>query len=261
MSKKKAAPKKKRYPKPANFVPDLVFDNGHRYAGRPRCQAWNPNKGEQCSKLPVKGSGHPREPYKYKTVCRSHGGASPRGVDHPSFRHGRWSVAMPDNLISSYEARFNDPDILALEDEIALVDTMIGGEIPSLTNSSAEWYKAGIAFNHLMDASSRANLEEIRRYSEELSEVFESGLEADRSRGRILDLLESRRKLVETERRRLVDLQYYMTVEKIRNVAAAVADIIRAHVKDEESRRLISDAIRAVFSGYYSRPNLPTGTE
>src|SRR5215207_6276206 len=53
--------------------------------------------------------------------CRMHGGRSPRGVAHPSFKTGRFSRSIPSRLSQSYEEALADPRKLELTDELAVI--------------------------------------------------------------------------------------------------------------------------------------------
>lgn len=80
-----------------------------------QCTARSKRSGERCKKPAMRG----------RTVCRSHGGATPRGIASTNFRHGRWSKDLPAQLASRYEEARHDPELLSLRDEIALVDAQI----------------------------------------------------------------------------------------------------------------------------------------
>jgi hypothetical protein len=54
--------------------------------------------------------------------CRMHGGRSLAGSASGAFKTGRYSKYMPKRLLERYEEAMGDPNLLALTDEIALVD-------------------------------------------------------------------------------------------------------------------------------------------
>jgi hypothetical protein len=56
----------------------------------------------------------------------------------------------------------------------------------------------------------------------------------------IEDAMERRRKLVESERRRMVDLQQYLTAERLMVLIAAVVNVVARYVDDKQKLRLIS---------------------
>jgi hypothetical protein len=54
--------------------------------------------------------------------CRMHGSCTPVGSASGAFKTGRYSKYMPKRLLERYEEAMGDPNLLALADEIALVD-------------------------------------------------------------------------------------------------------------------------------------------
>ena len=81
-----------------------------------QCTATSKRSGEQCRKPAMQG----------RTVCRAHGGATPRGTASPHYRHGRWSKDLPTQLVQRYQEARLDEDLLSLREEVALVDMQIG---------------------------------------------------------------------------------------------------------------------------------------
>ena len=61
------------------------------------------------------------------------------------------------------------------------------------------------------------------------------------------ELIESRRRLVETERKRLADEDHAVAIDKLMLIMAAVLDIIRRNVESPEVQRAIADDIRALM--------------
>ena len=156
-----------------------------------RCKAKTKQTGKRCKRSPTPG----------REVCRLHGGATPRGIDSPHFKHGRYSKAMPDRLIEKYETARNDPDLITMRDDIALIDTRIMDQLELAEADPVIW------------------------------DV-------------ITDLIEKRRKLCESERRRLYDLQTTMTAEQAMAMITALIAIIRSHIGDQDRRRAIVRDIR-----------------
>jgi hypothetical protein len=69
----------------------------------------------------------------------------------------------------------------------------------------------------------------------------------------IYALLEQRRKLVETESKRLKDMQQMMTSEQAALLISAVADVIKQNVTDTEQRRRISEGITNLVVGRFGK--------
>src|SRR4051794_14907848 len=53
--------------------------------------------------------------------CRMHFGNVPRGMASPHTKTGRYSKDLPTRLLARYEEAMNDPDLLNLSSEIALL--------------------------------------------------------------------------------------------------------------------------------------------
>ena len=60
-----------------------------------------------------------------KGRCRWHGGKSLRGAEHPMAKHLRYSKYLPEALLARYQEARDDPQLLELRDEIALVDSRL----------------------------------------------------------------------------------------------------------------------------------------
>jgi hypothetical protein len=59
----------------------------------------------------------------------------------------------------------------------------------------------------------------------------------------ITELLETRRRLVDSERRRLADLQQMMTAEQAMTMLAVIVDTVKRHVTDTETLRAITQDV------------------
>src|SRR3954452_17185048 len=57
--------------------------------------------------------------------CRMHGGKSLAGAASPAFKTGRHSTYLPVRLLAGYQEAERDPELLALRDEIALIDSRL----------------------------------------------------------------------------------------------------------------------------------------
>lgn len=138
--------------------------------------------------------------------CRVHGGATPRGLASPHWRHGRHSRALFGLLADYYANAKGDPDYLSLADEIALIDGRI-------------------------------------------NELFTQALEDERapSWSAIGRLIEQRRRLVETEHKRLEAAKQMLTREQARELVVTILEIIRNNIDDRMAlERIQRDIIRLV---------------
>src|SRR5829696_9207702 len=85
------------------------------------CTAHSKRTGHACGRPAMHG----------RHLCATHGVKTPRGLAAPNWRHGRYSKALPVGLQAAYERARTNPELIALRDELALLDTrleqLIGG--------------------------------------------------------------------------------------------------------------------------------------
>lgn len=162
-----------------------------------QCTARAKRTGEQCRAQAVVG----------RTVCRVHGGMTPRGHALPQTTHGRYSKDLPTRLLADYEAARTDPDLIAVREELAVAKAR-----------GAELLRA------IADAGN-----DPRRVAALWTEFFA-----------VVDVV---RALSETERRRIEAAHRVLTAEQVMLLIGALLDAVRRHVDD----RKVCDAIGREF--------------
>lgn len=178
-----------------------------------------------------------------------HGGKSLGGIASPTTKTGRYSKFLPAHLKDRYEDAIHDRNLLVMRDDIGLVDARVGDLVSKLdqADNAARWGEVRTAFEAYTEALDAAESTE----SEEAEETVEFALQRLRSAiyagrnddavwDKITDGLNERRKLVESERKRLVDLQQMITAEQANVLMKQIADSIRTHVTDPGTLQAIS---------------------
>ena len=112
-----------------------------------------------------------------------------------------------NRLVEKYHQALADEELMRLDDEIALIDALLQDQLERLRQDGEE----PIAW------------------------------------GQVMGLVEQRRKLVDTERKRLIDEDRAIPIERLMILMAAIVDIVRRHVASREARRAISDEIRGLI--------------
>ena len=206
---------------------------------RPICGA-KTRAGTPCKKAPMANG-----------RCHLHGGKSLGGLASPTFKHGRYSRYLPANLTGRYEAARQDPDLLALRDEIALVDTRLGGLVEKLGSgeSGSLWRRLRGAHQGLLQAREAKDSAGIASALTEIGELIERGTDEYVNWEEILGLLDQRRRLVESERKRLVEMQQMITVERAMLLVSAVVNAVARHVPDRKQLNAIATDIRGLITG------------
>lgn len=174
--------------------------------------------------------------------CRIHGGKSLAGVASPTFKAGRYSKYLPARLAGRYEEAASDPELLALKDDIALLDTRIASTVAALdTGESREAWSSLFALWQELDRDMQALLddgetsESMESTVAALGETIKRGLSEGYVWTEIRGLLKERAALVAGEQKRLVDMQQYVTATQALGFVAAVMASVRKHVSDRSA--------------------------
>jgi hypothetical protein len=151
-------------------------------------------------------------------------------------------------LAGRFEDAINDEELGTLKSEIALLDTRIGemlsnvdteqyGDIWKQTNDSVHKLKAAI---NSKDGSLMASA------LNDLDACVRRGYSDMSTWDNILKLVEQRRKLTDSERKRMVDLQQMITAEQSMLLVTTLMRAVKTHVTDRHTLSAIANEIRAV---------------
>ncbi len=203
---------------------------------------WKKRYGEKmyCESHPLAG----------RTRCRKHGGATPRGIDSPHFRHGkRIARTFPDKLYQdSYEQTLGDPRLTEYRRDIATMEVRLtelrnslrsGGRAPVLVDNVMKCFgqllkisKAGQLTDGSLDKLGKA-LYDLQHNSHTWSEVF--------------DVIERKAKIVEKEQKRLMDTQQTVSLEQLLLLARQFVTILHEEIPDRTVSRRINERIRGLL--------------
>ena len=240
--------------KPDNFNPKKDFPDGHIHYGKKRCQSWSPRKKRQCMGLDM-GNGR----------CRVHGGKSLSGISHPNYKTGKYVKSLPRRYFENYENALRDPNYLKLSNEIALLDSRLSelisqidnktsstifGELVSKVNKMEKAQAIIVRSQNIQDEDQRklvqekANIDFLESVAD-IARLSKSGAKEWYIWSDITDLIEKRRRLVETERRLLIDMQMLINTQDVMVLLDAVMESVRRNVTNRNIRQSIqADFIR-----------------
>lgn len=197
--------------------------------------------GEPCRNYPIAG----------RTRCKKHGGATLRGVAHPGFKHGRYSKDLPARMLESYEQAASDPELLNQTQEIALIDARIADILKRVDTgeTGANWKLVKTSFAELKAAMKIADHEGVAQAMNTLNKSINKGQLDYVAWAEVIRLTEQRRKVVESERKRLVEMNQYITAQQGMALVAALVDSCRRHITDRaQLTALIGDLRRLTQS-------------
>jgi len=200
------------------------------------CDAVSQQTGQRCRQHVKPG----------RSKCHYHGGNTPRGIASPQHKHGRYSSVLPARLAGAYQAAISDPDLLHLKSDIALLDSRLADVISQVSNSEAgELWKnlkqAVKDYRKAKEDDQYTALQQILWFIEEGYTEYQSWIE-------IRSMLQERKSLVESERKRLVDMQQMITSNQAMLLIGAIYETIRANVTDKGQLAAISNDIEKLIA-------------
>ncbi|MEE8586282.1 MAG: hypothetical protein V3T83_15665 [Acidobacteriota bacterium] len=191
--------------------------------------------GKPCRKWPLKG----------RKNCSRHGGRTAFGTASGTFRHGRRSEHLPQGILSKYVDALRDPELLGLREEVALVDAFIADACGKLSHHEEPglWAMLKKEFRQLEE--SRGDGEEILRRSGAIGAIIDSGFDELRAFESIGRHIDRRQRLVESERKRMLEMQQMVSIEQINVFMALLTSILHERITDRKVRQLISQDLAA----------------
>ena len=210
--------------------------------GKVICGAWGKQREAPCADTFLKENGR----------CRLHGGEVLRGVEHPNFKTGATSAySMRGQLGDDFRRALDDPDLIACRNQIALLQARELELVRRIESgeSAENWARARAAFKKLEDAHRQRDTHMFSAALTELKHSISSAESREDVWEEIRENMEQKRKLAETERRRLEALNLFITAERQTENMAVVLDAVRKHVKDRGTLMLIAQEIREYVGG------------
>lgn len=202
-----------------------------------QCTARSKQSGERCKKDAVGGF----------TVCHIHGGKTPVGIASPNFKTGAHSKHLPQNMFKTYQDMINNPDLLSVRSDVALIDAMIAAKLPLLESgeSAQHWEQVTKFIRQARIAYKTENYGTLEDALNELEAISDKRRLFYATEQEVGNQLELRRKLVDTENKILYNKERALTAEQAMLMISALLDSVRRNVDDADVRGAIqADFIR-----------------
>lgn len=181
--------------------------------------------------------------------CYHHGGHSLKGKDHPDYKNGRYAEALPDGIAGRFQEVMQDESLTNLRKELAAIQTRIEEVMSSLEDPDTGelWSDIQKHLIKLQDARAAGNSDEESKQLHILEDLITSGAEERAKYREISELIERKRRLVDSERRREKALQAYVPLEDFIMSMHTVDDILRRHIDDPTTMQNIARELRSKF--------------
>jgi len=181
------------------------------------------------------------------TKCKQHGGKSLKGISSPSLKTGKYSKFLPDKLAARYQEIMDDNELLTLKNEVHLIDTRLTEILENIQNDDTKtlWIDLQSSFERYKNAYN-----DERRSIElnNLEQIIETGSKVYHQWNEIYLVLEQRRKLVESERKRYLEMQQMISSDRLMLLVSTLLGVIKENVKDRETLNIISTEFRRLTS-------------
>jgi len=205
-----------------------------------RCHGKN-KAGERCGRPCCKG----------RDFCKLHGGRNKIGLQHKSTKTGKYSKYMPERLKARYLEALSDPDLTTNRHEIAALETRMRQLIENVDDDvSVRTWKtfAKLWARFMLAVRSGDTLKQIE-YVEAINEFIDTRTDEDSSWNDIERLADTRRKLADSEQRRMVAMNQMLTVEQammlMATLVASIKDVVYLYADPTSAKHIISGTSKA----------------
>lgn len=174
--------------------------------------------------------------------CRMHGGNARGGVASATFVHGNRSKYLPKNIMGKYEELADDPALMQLRDDVAIVTSLLNDRLEKLETGEAAklWERARKSNDDIRKALNSENFAGMDQATKDLDRIIGEGLTIHEILNEVQNLIDQRRRLIESEQKRLTMAQQMITSEQAMVFVAAIVDTVRRNVTDRDALQAIS---------------------
>lgn len=179
--------------------------------------------------------------------CRFHGGRALVGTLNPNFKDGSRSKYVPKKLISTYEDALADEDLMNLRMDVGLLET----RLRNLMGRLDEFDGVGVfpKLRACLDRMHASPNPDVRVAAfEEMERLINMGMAEEVAWAEIRDILEQRRRAIESERKRMVEMHQMITVEQMFIMISAISASVKKHVQDNSALIAISADIKKLMA-------------
>lgn len=185
--------------------------------------------------------------------CRLHGGASLRGAESPTFKHGRRSkyIMAGKRVQKAYEAALDDPDLASLRHELAALDAMVTDMADGLEGTDRQAL-AKLRANQaaIRESIQAGDADKLNAAMDGQDELLEAGQKRMQLVFDLADLMEKRSRIAAREHRRMVQLDVMVRFDELLGRIGLMMETVRQHVPDIATVGLIATAWQQILGPY-----------
>lgn len=192
-----------------------------------------------CGKAPLAG----------RSRCQFHAGAVPQGELSQLVTNGRYAKNLPTYMRQDYQNSVNDPNQTSCVDAIALCDARIielSGELDDSSDNGFSWKELSSVANRIMTDADQPS--KLAKHLEVFQDMMRQGQNKGLLWQSLSQTLEMRRKIAETETKRLVVMNQTIpataAVEVLSNLCHAFRRNVLAYAERHVANKILSKASR-----------------
>ncbi len=150
----------------------------------------------------------------------------------------------PSKRLGTIFARsFEDPELTRLRKDLAIVETRLVELIQSLNSQQNGTLWKQLRSKHRELKRSKPTSTKAANLFKEITELVERGSNDSLIWNEIAKQIELRRRLLDSETKRVLAAHQVMTAEEVKMLIDAVATLIRENVKDRQALQKISEGL------------------
>jgi len=204
-----------------------------------KCRAKSKRTGQRCRANAIRG----------RELCYHHGGRSPRGVAHPNFKTGQFSIDIPARYYATTSRSVESPESRKNRVQIGLLDARSEELLGQLSTgeSGGAWTRAAELLGTLR--SKLNGSKQAEGLLDDLDQVIGHGIAESRIWSEILVILAERRRMVETDSRIAFRQSMAISHEQAATLVAIIVAAAKEFITDPVKLQAFADRIEANTPG------------
>jgi hypothetical protein len=175
-------------------------------------------------------------------LCADHGGKSLTGINHPSFKSGRYSKYVNKDInarLGELQESRKEGEFLTLKHQIELVEVRISQIAQKLGSgdSALTWMEVKNARDELQSAIRAGKPELLSIAIQKLNLAIKEGEDDYRSWDELFKAQRHYERLLSSERKKMIEDKYMLSVEEVMMLLAMIGVAIKEKVQDAGIRR------------------------
>lgn len=173
-------------------------------------------------------------------VCHMHGGKTPKGMNHPAFKHGQTSRYFPHgNLVELYNEAADGGSYTEQRSEIDLTTAMINEVLSEREEATGVLFRAlRKTWEEMEEARDAGDGPRVTAKLEVAGRLIERGATSQAQREEAVKLMDHRRKLVDSETRRLERERQMLTLEQVMMRDMVIMEVLKEMLDDGQLTRI-----------------------